>query len=85
MEAALEAQDWAELSRYTTTLEEFTRPEPLPWSTYFIARARALAAWRQGNRDNQTREELQRLHDEAAQAGLRMSMPPLHEALASWA
>jgi len=85
MEAALEAQDWAELSRYATTLEEFTRPEPLPWSTYFIARARVLAAWRQGNRDNQTREALQRLHDEAAQAGLRMSIPPLHEALASWA
>ncbi len=83
MEAALDSQDWAEVNRFAAALEEFTRSEPLPWSTYFIARARALADWRQGQRGAHMRENLQRLHDEAVHAGLHTSALPLREALAS--
>lgn len=37
--------DWEQAERYAAALEDFTRPEPLPWSEFFIARSRALAAW----------------------------------------
>jgi hypothetical protein len=42
MEAALETGDHAEVERYAAALEDYTRPEPLPWADFF---ARAGAPW----------------------------------------
>lgn len=42
IEASLEMSDWDGAERYAATFEDFTRPEPLPWSDLFVARGRAL-------------------------------------------
>ncbi len=83
MDASLRSGDWDEVERYADALEDFTRPEPLPSSDFFIARGRALAAFGRGSRDDKTMQELKRLCDEAAGVGLVTALPALEEALAA--
>jgi hypothetical protein len=83
MDACLRSGDWDEVERYAAVLEDYTRPEPLPSSDFFIARGRALAAFGRGQRDAATTEALQRLRDEAAGVGLVTALPALEEALAA--
>jgi class 3 adenylate cyclase/tetratricopeptide (TPR) repeat protein len=82
MDAYLESKQWDEVDRYAAALEEFTRPEPVPWCDFFIARGRTLAAYGRGNRDDSTIEELRRLRSEAERVGLRRALPALDAALA---
>ncbi|HSK28584.1 MAG TPA: tetratricopeptide repeat protein, partial [Candidatus Limnocylindria bacterium] len=81
MEACLECQEWEEVERYATALEEFTRAEPLPWCDFFITRGRALAAYGRGRRDDSTIQRLRGLRDEAERIGLRIALPALDSAL----
>ena len=82
IETALDLADWAEALRYADALEAFARPEPLPWSDFFIARGRVLAAIGCGRRDENTRLELERLCDEARRLELLVALPVLEEAWA---
>src|SRR5206468_6642332 len=66
IDVALEQREWAEAERYADALENYTHAEPLPWSRFFAARARALAAAGRGSRD---RAALQASRDEAAALG----------------
>ncbi len=81
MDVSLEIGDLDEVERYAVALEDFARPEPLPWSAFFIARARALAAWGRGRRETELVAELQRLRGEAERAGLATALPALDKAL----
>jgi tetratricopeptide (TPR) repeat protein len=45
IEAALNARHWSAADRYAAALAAFTEPEPLPWSAFFIARARTLGGF----------------------------------------
>lgn len=83
MEASLQAKAWDNVERYAMALEDYTRTEPLPWSDYYIARARTLAAFGRGNRDDATAKELLHLRDEAERVGLKVAIPALEEALSS--
>jgi len=83
IEASLMNEDWDEAERYAAELELRTESEPLPWSDFFIARGRALAAFGRGARDAATLGELQRLRHEAADIGLRVPLPMLDAALAA--
>ena len=83
MDACLRSGDWDEVERYATALEDFTRPEPVPQSDFFITRGRALAAHGRGGRDDATMQELKRLRDEAERIGLKRALPALEEALAT--
>jgi hypothetical protein len=83
IEAALTAQDWAGAVRYAAALEDYTRPEPLPWADFIIARARALAAWGRGERDAAAVERLSALYEQAERAGLRSAAGALEAALAA--
>jgi len=83
MEGSLRMAQWDEVDRYAQALEDYTRPEPMPRSEFFIARGRALAAHGRGNRDQASMAELQRLHDEAESIGLKFVLPALETALAS--
>lgn len=83
METSLRVAEWDEVDRYAQALEDYTRPEPLPRSDFFIARGRALAAHGRGNRDRVTMAELQHLLDEAESIGLKFVLPALETALAS--
>jgi len=81
MDASLRADDWDEVERYAAALEDFTRPEPLPQSDFFIARGRALAAHGRGARDKATMQELKRLRVEAERISLKPALPALEAAL----
>jgi tetratricopeptide (TPR) repeat protein len=81
MEACLVNGEWDEVDRYAIALQDFTRPEPLPWCDFFIARGRTLASYGRGNRDDATKQELGRLHDEAERIGLKLYLPALETAL----
>ncbi|MFQ5973823.1 MAG: adenylate/guanylate cyclase domain-containing protein, partial [Alphaproteobacteria bacterium] len=52
METALELGDWDAVERYADALVAFTSAESLPWSDFFAARGRALAAFGRGRRDD---------------------------------
>jgi hypothetical protein len=80
MEASLHAGDWDETERYAAALEAFTRPEPLPWADFFIARGRLLAAIGRGRRDEDTRLELERLCNETRRLELVTALPAMQEA-----
>jgi len=82
MEAALNLGNWDDADVYAQALEDFTRPEPLPWTDFFIARARVLAAFGHGKRGEATLGELRRVRDEGERMGLKTALPALEEALA---
>jgi hypothetical protein len=82
IEACLRVGAWDEAMRHANALEDYTRPEPLPWSGFFVARARALTAVGQGRADEATRQELKHLAAEAGRLGYRIALPPIEEALA---
>ena len=50
--ASLYCGDWTGAERYAAALEEFTRPEPLPWADFQVAVGRALAAAGRGRADH---------------------------------
>jgi tetratricopeptide (TPR) repeat protein len=83
IEAMLARGAWQQALRHAAALEDYTRPEPLPWSAVFIARARALAAWTTGARDAPARAALETVRDALAQAELRPYLPAVVAALAA--
>jgi hypothetical protein len=82
MQVALDLADYDEVERYAAALGEYTRPEPLPWSTFFIARGQALAAFGRGRRDPELIAGIRRLRDEGEGLGLRIALPAIESALA---
>ena len=44
IDAALSDHEWDAAERYAASLDDYTRPEPLPWASFFIRCERALAA-----------------------------------------
>ncbi|ADE15948.1 ATP-dependent transcriptional regulator containing adenylate cyclase related domains [Nitrosococcus halophilus Nc 4] len=81
IEAALVEKDWYGAERYAALLEEYTRLEPLPWSDFFIGRARVLAALGAGVWESTMGKTLQQLYAEARRANLKAALPALEEAL----
>ena len=82
MDASLDLADHDEAERYAAALEGFTRPEPLPWADFFVARGRALAAFGRGRRDPTLGRELARLRREGERLGLKVALPAIEAALA---
>jgi hypothetical protein len=64
--------------RLADALAIFAAAEPLPWTTFYVERGRALAA---GSRDETARAELDRLADQARTAGLLLALPALESAV----
>jgi hypothetical protein len=81
IDAALAASDWAAVERYADALEDYTRPEPLPWADFIIARGRALAAWGRGERDAVAAERLATLREQGRRAGLHSALAAIDTAL----
>jgi class 3 adenylate cyclase/tetratricopeptide (TPR) repeat protein len=83
IEAALNAGDWDLTERYATEFEIRTSSEPLPWASFFIARARVLVAVGQRRRDDETNQKLNLLYKQGEQVGIRAALPALARALAT--
>lgn len=81
MEVGLDTRDWDLVGRYAAALEGYTRAEPLPWSDFFIARARALAAYGKGRRDDALLAKLRDLSTEAHRLGLKLAARRLADAV----
>jgi class 3 adenylate cyclase/tetratricopeptide (TPR) repeat protein len=71
IEAMLSVGDASGVLSYVTSLEEYTRVEPLPWAELFAARGRVLALCLQGHADNATRRELERVGTGLRDAGFK--------------
>jgi hypothetical protein len=81
IEVTLQLADYDEIERFAVLLEDYTRPEPLPWSEFFIRRGRALAAIGRGARDRQLVAELNWLRNEGERLGYRLALPALEAAI----
>jgi DNA-binding SARP family transcriptional activator/class 3 adenylate cyclase/tetratricopeptide (TPR) repeat protein len=81
MEAALIDRDWPAVERHAAALTAYTAAEPLPWSAFFIARARALARHGRGERPPELAAIFQALLAQAESAGLRVAVPALQAVL----
>jgi tetratricopeptide (TPR) repeat protein len=75
IEACLEAAAWERADQYADALKSYTSAEPLPWTDFFIARGRALAALGRGQINDAIESDLLRLGDEAARVGMQVSLP----------
>jgi serine/threonine protein kinase/tetratricopeptide (TPR) repeat protein len=82
MDALLAANDTAAVERLADALERYTSAEPLPWSAFFVARARALCAWQRGQRDPDLVSEIERLRGQARTVGLFIAVRALDAARA---
>ena len=78
IDMALEHRQWAEAERYANALEDYAKEEPLPWTDFFTARGRALAAAGRGFADRDALESLRRA---ALRFGYAAAVPALEAAL----
>jgi len=80
---ALAIKAWDLADHFAARLETFTREQPLTWPDFIIARARALAGWGRGARDDKLAGQLRDLRECAMQNGLKAAVPLIDEALAA--
>ncbi|MFO7306368.1 MAG: AAA family ATPase [Gammaproteobacteria bacterium] len=64
IEVSLEQGHWNEARRYASALETYTWPEPLPFTTMLVERARVLADLGEGLQSDDTYTALKALHAE---------------------
>jgi class 3 adenylate cyclase/tetratricopeptide (TPR) repeat protein len=83
IDASLRAEEWGEAVRLVEALAAFAAAEPLPWTDFYVARGRALAAWGRGERGAQARAELGQLAEQARAAGLLLALPEMEYALST--
>jgi tetratricopeptide (TPR) repeat protein len=82
IDACVGAGDWEGAERSAAALEDFTASEPLPFSDFYIARARALAAHgAQRSNSASLTAELERLHVEGERLGLLVAVPAIEKTI----
>ena len=81
IEASLNAGAWDEVERYAQALEDYTRPEPLPWADFWIAWRRALTVHGRDPASAAAAEHLKGVLEEARRIGMRAAIPALERAL----
>ncbi len=82
MEACLDRRDWDGVERHAAALAEFVGEDPLPYATFYIDRARAIAAVGQNPEDAAARAELKRVRDYAEATHLNAALAALDRAQA---
>ncbi len=83
MEVSLATGDHERLARYALALEQYTAAEPLPWSDFFIARARLLVAHARGYRDAEMILRIDALYRRGKEAGYHFAVEALGQALST--
>jgi hypothetical protein len=68
---------------HSCCLYVYTCDEPLPWSDFFIARGRTLAAFRPHHRDDAKLKDVRKLRDEAQRLGVKHAVHALESALSA--
>jgi class 3 adenylate cyclase/tetratricopeptide (TPR) repeat protein len=83
IEVCLREQLWDMAEGYASTMERYFGAKSSPWSNFFIARGRALAAAGRNGVDRAEAAQLRRLRDYAGSHGILASLPGLEQALAN--
>ena len=81
IELCLDMGEWKGVEHYAAALEHYTRADPLPWSDFFIARGRVLAACGRGRQDAALGKTLRDVSSEAHRLGLRLAAQRVEDAL----
>ena len=81
IEASLNGRSWDEAERYAQALDEYTRPEPLPWADFWIAWGRALATHGRDPKSTAAIERITEVLMEAQRIGMLPAIPALQRAL----
>jgi class 3 adenylate cyclase/tetratricopeptide (TPR) repeat protein len=81
IEVSLREQHWDGAEDYANALERYFGANASPWSDFFIARGRALAAAGRRQPEKEVVAQLRQLRDYAAQIGTWAAVPRLDEAL----
>jgi hypothetical protein len=81
IEAYLAAGDAEGALRHAAALEDYTRAEPLPWSTLFAARGRCLANASRGDIDDRLLDQLKRIRAELVSGGFKAFVGAVDAAL----
>jgi hypothetical protein len=84
IEVALDMEDWAAAEHYADRLEDYTSPEPLPWSSLFITRGRLLARAGRGERRDELRQDLTKVLNTCRTAGLVRPTAGIEKALSGF-
>jgi predicted ATPase len=82
-ESAFEHGQWDRMEYYADRMEAYAHAEPLPWSDFVSARARAMAAFGRGDRSPEIFQQLRQLREQANAAGLVSQATQLDAALSS--
>jgi hypothetical protein len=80
IDASLDSQDWDGAERYSAALEDFTRPEPLPWANFFVRYGRAVVAHGRCPTGQETTCKLGDLLAEAERLGIGPALALLQRA-----
>ena len=83
IDACLASQDWPGADHHAARLDAFTRAEPLPWASFFIARGRALAAYGAGKISPSLHAEPRGLSKEGRRLGFIEAIRPIDAAVRS--
>jgi class 3 adenylate cyclase/DNA-binding CsgD family transcriptional regulator/tetratricopeptide (TPR) repeat protein len=81
LDASIAARDWPAVEPLAARLEAFVAAEPLPWITFILDRARALAAYARDPADQGALGKLQRLRAAAERHRLVVARRGIDEAL----
>jgi class 3 adenylate cyclase/tetratricopeptide (TPR) repeat protein len=81
IEVCLELGELGDVEPHAAALEDYTRPEPLPWADFYIARGRALADFGRGSYDTGLLTRLRHLREEGGRLGLRVALARIGAAL----
>jgi hypothetical protein len=79
----LRTGDVEALERHARMLEAYTREEPLPWSDFYIRRARAMARLVAGDHSQAALAVVTAVQGEARHLGVMQAVPAMEVLLAS--
>jgi class 3 adenylate cyclase/tetratricopeptide (TPR) repeat protein len=77
IDASLDAEDWDGVDSYSAALEDYTRPEPLPWANFFVRYGRAAGRHGRCRPGQETTCKLDDLLAEAERLGIGPALGPL--------
>ncbi|XIA65023.1 adenylate/guanylate cyclase domain-containing protein [Bradyrhizobium sp. TZ2] len=79
IDASLHSQDWDGAERYSAALEDYTRPEPLPWANFFVRYGRDVAAQGRCRLGQETASKIGELLAEAERLGIAPALGQLRD------
>jgi class 3 adenylate cyclase/tetratricopeptide (TPR) repeat protein len=79
IDASLEAEDWDGAESYSAALEDYTRPERLPWADFFIRYGRDVAACGRRRLGQETANKVAELLAEGERLGISAALGALRD------